>query len=64
MTDIFTLLNQVGQFSAELPTLTADAAKLQAAITVALDKTIDAANAWKAVNAAVTPIVAAVKNAE
>ena len=62
----FPALEAVGQFIASggLAQLTADVPKTQAAINVAIEKTIEALNAWKAVNASLTPIVAAVKKAE
>jgi hypothetical protein len=62
----FPAIEAVGQFiaSGSLAKLTADVPKAQAAIDAAIEKTIDALNAWKAVNAAVTPIVTAVKKAE
>jgi hypothetical protein len=62
----FPAIEAVGQFIASggLAQLTADVPKAQAAIDAAIEKTIDALNAWKAVNAAATPIVAAVKKAE
>jgi hypothetical protein len=62
----FPAIESVGQFIASggLAQLTADVPKAQAAIDAAIEKTIDALNAWKAVNAAATPIVAAVKKAE
>jgi hypothetical protein len=62
----FPALEAVGQFIASggLAQLTADVPKAQAAVNVAIDKTIEALDAWKAVNTAVTPIVAAVKKAE
>ncbi len=62
----FPALEAVGQFIASggLAQLTADVPKAQAAVNAAIEKTIDALNAWKAVNASLTPIVAAVKKAE
>jgi hypothetical protein len=62
----FPAIEAVGQFIASggLAQLAADVPKAQAAIDAAIEKTIDALNAWKAVNAAATPIVAAVKKAE
>jgi hypothetical protein len=62
----FPAIEAVGQFIASggLAQLTVDVPKAQAAIDAAIEKTIDALNAWKAVNAAATPIVAAVKKAE
>jgi hypothetical protein len=62
----FPALEAVGQFIASggLAQLTADVPKAQAAVNVAIEKTIEALAAWKAVNAAATPIVAAVKKAE
>ena len=62
----FPALEAVGQFIASggLAQLTADMPKAQAAVNAAIEKTIEALNAWKAVNASLTPIVAAVKKAE
>jgi hypothetical protein len=62
----FPAIEAVGQFIASggLAQLTADVPKAQAAVDAAIEKTIDALNAWKAVNAATTPLVAAVKKAE
>jgi hypothetical protein len=62
----FPALEAIGQFisSGGLAQLTADVPKTQAAVNVAINKTVEALNAWKAVNASMTPIVAAVKKAE
>ena len=62
----FPALEALGHFIASggLAELTSDVPKVQAAIDTAIDKSIGALEAWKAVNAAATPIVAAVKKAE
>lgn len=60
---MFPLLSEVGSFisSGELAKLTTQIPQVQAAISTAIAQTKAALDAWEAVNVALTPITASIK---